>query len=331
MKKRKNKTGKAHSVSGISDFSGKLSVRALSLDLEKLTSDGGHKQSTRHVYHAIWQKFNQFVIQLDNIPPTWEERVSLYCTFLITVSGLQSSTIKTYISAIKAKLRSDGYEWCDKLMVFNSLVNACRDRNDTLKDRLPIQAGLFQLMTFELNRMFARRVGRLYLITMYRAVYMCLYYGLMRIGEITASEHVVQARHVHQAKSKKQILLILYSSKTHSKANRPQQIKIQKHRFDTEGYCPVEAINDYITLRPPYDPIDEQFFIFQDHTVLRAEQVRQVLRATVNNLGLNPNNYDTHSFRIGRATDQFKYGICVEDIKKYGRWESNAVYKYLRG
>ena len=45
---------------------------------------------------------------------------------------------------------------------------------------------------------------------------------------------------------------------------------------------------------------------------------------------LNPLQYDTHSFRIGRATDLSKGGRSLSKIKRAGRWKSNAVYNYLR-
>ena len=45
---------------------------------------------------------------------------------------------------------------------------------------------------------------------------------------------------------------------------------------------------------------------------------------------VNPKLYDMHSLRIGGATDLFKYGYSVEEIKRMGRWRSNVVYKYIR-
>ena len=63
---------------------------------------------------------------------------------------------------------------------------------------------------------------------------------------------------------------------------------------------------------------------------MKPVHVRNVLSTCLRNIGLNPDHYGTHSFRIGRATDQFKQGYSVERIKREGRWESDAVYKYLR-
>ena len=71
-------------------------------------------------------------------------------------------------------------------------------------------------------------------------------------------------------------------------------------------------------------------FVFQDNTPVKPSHVRSVLRTALNNLGLDGENYDTHSFRIGRATDQFKNKVEIDRIKRFGRWESNAVYSYLR-
>ena len=45
------------------------------------------------------------------MPKTWEQRVSIYCAYLIKIKKLQSSTVKSYISGIKTVLINDGYEW----------------------------------------------------------------------------------------------------------------------------------------------------------------------------------------------------------------------------
>ena len=241
---------------------------------------------------------------------------------------MQSATIKSYISAIKSKLSADGYSWNNELVLFNSLISACRELNDITDDRLPIQKQLLQTILFELNRMFVDKENRLFLILLYRTAFLILYYGLMRIGEITEGPHVLKAANVHEARNKKQYLFLLYSSKTHGKGDRPQRITISQDL--TSDYCPVKEINKYVSLRPPYFNNSDQFLVFQDSTAVKPNDVRQVLKKILRRLGLNPANYDTHSFRIGRATDQFKQGLEVNTIKKLGRWESNAVYQYLR-
>ena len=150
----------------------------------------------------------------------------------------------------------------------------------------------------------------------------------MRIGEVVNGDHSVKAKNVHEARNKKQFLLVLYSSKTHTKAKKPQKIYIDQGKHN--NFCPYRMIRNYTQVRPTYVDDEENFFVFSDRSVIEPSHVRNVLRSSLKNLGLNGDSYDTHSFRSGRATDLEKIGHSVDYIKKRGRWASNAVYKYLR-
>ena len=54
------------------------------------------------------------------------------------------------------------------------------------------------------------------------------------------------------------------------------------------------------------------------------------IRKEISQLGLEGALYDTHSLRIGQATDLLKANVPIDEIKRKGRWKSNAVFKYLR-
>ena len=92
----------------------------------------------------------------------------------------------------------------------------------------------------------------------------------------------------------------------------------------------MSEINEYLSIRREWVVENEPFFIFQNGDPVRTDDIRSILRFALAGLKLNESLYDTHSFRIGRATDLFKMGRSVEDIKRVGRWKSSAVYKYLR-
>jgi hypothetical protein len=47
-------------------------------------------------------------------------------------------------------------------------------------------------------------------------------------------------------------------------------------------------------------------------------------------LKLNPNDFNTHSFRIGAATSFSVLGKFDDEIKKLGRWKSSAFSNYIR-
>ena len=158
---------------------------------------------------------------------------------------------------------------------------------------------------------------------------MLLYYGLFRIGEITDSTHVIKACDVHAAETEGKVMIVLHSSKTHSKANQPQKVRIVTDNR-MKNFCPVAEIIKFAKMRKPWDTRQDPFLVSRTGKPIVAEYIRKQLKTGIKNLNLDPNLYDTHSFRIGRATDLRKQGLSVEDIKTQGRWKSNAVYKYLR-
>ena len=246
--------------------------------------------------------------------------------------------------AIKAVLKDDGYEWEDDKVLLNALTKSCKLKNDRVKVRLPIQKGLLEIILFDIRRRYGEQP---YLESMYISAFLIAYYGLLRVGEITASQHCIKAKDIHESRYKEKLLMYLYSSKTHGKESLPQQIKIlgknqlevvdnnETHKFIKKYvkpgfFCPYDWTKKYIDMRPPIIDDVEQIFIYRDGTPLQAQHLRRLLRKILKHLKLDPFLYDIHSFRIGRATDLFKAGVSVDNIKQLGRWKSNAVYKYLR-
>ena len=132
-------------------------------------------------------------------------------------------------------------------------------------------------------------------------------------------------------------MIVLYSSKTHNKAQREQKIKVSAKElsFKQKGYsnkhfCPFQVLRQYVKVRGDYSDESEQFFIFSDGSPVTAVTARAVLKNAIKAIGLNEKLYDLHSLRIGRASQLIELGYSVEDVKTLGRWKSNVVYKYIR-
>ena len=257
----------------------------------------------------------------------WEEKTILYCGFL-SKEGIQSTTIRSYVSAIKHKLILDGYKWDSDLVLFSALTRATKLTKDRVRTRLPIGAKFLDVILFEIQCSFRENK---YNQQLYKTLYLTAYYGLMRVGELTSSPHVLKAVDVNDARNKKGFKLILHTSKTHGRHNYPQKIKICPADKNHNCFCPVEELTKFLQLRGRTALTkEESFFIFKDRRPVRPVDFRNSLKRMIHNLGLDSSLYDTHSFRIGRATDLFKRGVQVDVIKEAGRWKSNAVYKYLR-
>ena len=324
-KKASRKGPGSVSLSSTTDSS-KISTHKLQLYIEELKNNTV-QPSTRANYHQIWTNFNEFVIQLDHIPAAWEDKTSLYCAYLIK-NGYKSSTVKSYVSAIKHKLTADDYKWDDQLVLLSTLTKACKLTNDKVITRLPICQKFLEVLIFELIRF--EKLNE-YDRQLYKTIFLTLYYGLMRIGEVARSQHSVRAMDVHIAQNKEEVMMKLFSSKTHSTKDRPQTIIIDESMISHSTlFNPVEELTIYSNMRPEYRYDEEEFFVFANNTPITASQIRSILRKLIRKIGLCDTLYDTHSFRIGGATDLFRLGVSVEKIKKKGRWKSNAVYKYLR-
>ena len=268
---------------------------------------------TKRNYYTIWKIFNRFFIRLDKKPLHWEDRLTLFVGYLVE-DGKQSSTVKSYISAIRAVLAENSITLNENHFLLSSLMKACKLVNDQIRAQHP------------------------------------MYFGLFRIGELTSGEHPVKVCDVHLAYNKKTILFILWTSKTHWKNSKPQEIKIRsyqqhertqkkvkstgKSNLDHNSLqfpCPYQLLHTYISRRPPYHSNSEAFFVFSNRTPVKPIHVMACLRTMIIQAGFKHLElYTVHGLRSGHACDLLKLGIPIESIKRIGRWRSNAVYRYLR-
>ena len=262
----------------------------------------------------------------------------LYVGYLVHQKR-KSSTIRSYISAIRAVLREDGVILNENKYLLTSLTKACRWINDQVRTRLPIQMGVLEVIIKHVREYF---ITQPYLEILFSAVFASAYFGLLRVGEVTLSEHVILAKNVHVGENKRKIRFILRTSKTHWSDVKPQIVKITQkekknhgyqhyqHRSDPLRVCPFTILQKYLRNRPISLTLDEQFFVFADNSPVKPANARNTLKIMLTKAGLDPSLYGMHSFRIGRASDLLKYNFSVETIKKLGRWHSNAIYTYLR-
>ena len=150
---------------------------------------------TRKMYHRAWVSFNKFVISLDRIPPTWEEKLALFLACLVQ-ERRPPGTIKSYKSAIKAVLCDNGLELDDNQLQLAAVIKACKYMDRSVMVRLPIQRGLLR-MTLDRIKDHYYRKAQVYLSNLYCAMVMTAYYGLFWIGEIAEGPHVIHFLDMH--------------------------------------------------------------------------------------------------------------------------------------
>ena len=151
--------------------------------------------------------------------------------------------------------------------MLSTLTWACQMRNDRVLTKLPIRCSLLEMILFKMERIYCNQP---YLVLLFQAIFALGYYGLLRVGELTNSPHCIKAKDIHAAVNKDKIMLILYTSKTHNMANRPQKIKIQAVQkmnklagHVSRCFCPFKLVSNYLKIRGSYQQENELLFVFR--------------------------------------------------------------------
>ena len=202
-----------------------ISSSAMEQIVDRLKSQC-RRDSTRLNYLNIWRSFNKFLMHLDKKPKSWERRIVLYVEYLID-QKCKSTTINSYISAIKAVLRDDGRKINEDRFLLNALVKACKLKVDRVKVKYLIHKGILLILIKTLDKVFGCQP---YLCTLYKVMFATAYYGMFRVGEITAGSHPIKASDVHIAENKNKVMFILRSSKMHGEYAAPQIVKITEEK-----------------------------------------------------------------------------------------------------
>ena len=293
-----------------------------------------HRNSTMKNYYSIWKVFNEFFIKLDQKPEEWEDRITLFAAYLIN-QNRKSTTVRLYISAIKAVLGRIKIKVNEDRCLLNSLTRACKLTKDTVTIRRPIHKQMLEMIIKTVHFHFDQ-LGQIYLKHLYSALFATTYYGLFRVGEVTMSPHAVKACDVQIGTNKRKLMFILRSSKTHTKGMHPQIIKIASingnniRKRNNNPYCPFKLLHSYLRQRSESWDSEELFFVFKDRTLVHPHHFRETLKEMIRKAGFNERFFSTHSLRGGRAVDLMNMGFSVETIKTLGRWTSNSVYVYLK-
>ena len=242
-------------------------------------------------YYGIWKIFNKFIVHLDKKPNSWEQHITLFVAHLID-QNRKASTVKSYVSAIKAILSLIDVEVHEDTCLLNSLMRACKLTNTSVHTQLPIQRDLLNLLLQSTSHQFMAE-GQPYLAHMYSALISTRYFGLFRIGELTDSPHTIKAVDVHIAQNKRKILFVLRSSKTHNKGDQPQLIKItscstkEEVKYSRKGlaaertvtqHCPYDLICNYLNCRKGYLSNNKNFFVFRDRSAVLPRHFNNVLK-----------------------------------------------------
>jgi len=198
-----------------------------------------------------------------------------------------------------------------------------RSRSPQIDNRLPISKELLGRIIFVLPSICSSN----YESALFKAAFSLAYHGLFRISELTVcpqniSNHTVVVRNVEICND----YLDVYSSSSKTdQFGKGTSIHIPAQA--DHKTCPLLLLKSFLQIRPN---LEGPLFCHFDGTPLTRYQFSALLKRSLSTLGLRNSRLTSHSFRIGRATSFAIEGLSDDEIKRLGRWESNAYLRYIR-
>ena len=174
------------------------------------------------------------------------------------------------------------------------------------------------MLLFEIGRLYE---AQFYLDIMYKTMFSLAYYGLLRMGEVAMSPHVLEARNVCIGSNRNKILLTLYSSKMHSKNSKPQHIKLylfeEIHRLiaSYKDKLPSKSKEDYFPHILWIVPLQHKYFNNNEHRSLFADTMEAAVQKYTNMCAL----------RLKKLWEEREGSLFLQEQLRYTQ-EGNICY-----
>ena len=229
------------------------------------------------------------------------------------------SSIMPILSALSYKHKMEGLPDPCKAFKINQLLNSIKKNLHKVDKRLPISIDLLNKIIESLYLLGLSN----YETTLFKAMFSAHFFFALRIGEITDSKHNIL---INQITISADNIMLNFKSYKHSSSNSNADSPHVVNQSASPA-CPVVNINNYLQLRGnKFGPL----FKLRDKAV-SSTVYSNTLKSILKVLGKDISKFSSHSFRIGAATYWSNIGFSELQIKRMGRWKSNAIFKYLRG
>lgn len=253
------------------------------------------------------------------LPLTFPVPVSTLALFIgdLAEQGYAAATVASDLSAIAFVHKMFSVQNPCEAFLVTSLLRSMR-RNAVPDSRSPVSVELLRAM---INRLYLQE-GMTFDFVLYRALFAVAFYGFCRIGELAISGSADHRLRIGDLTVRVNEVDIVFRTFKHSTGMAKVVMKANQ-----DVCCPVRAVKEYLMLRPAGDG---PLFLSVSGAPVRREQVVAMLKRLALACGAS-GRFDGHSFRIGATTHAAQQGRSASDIKRLGRWSSDAYLRYVRG
>ena len=290
----------------------------------------GIRPNTRKVYDSAQQQYIHFCDKygLQTVPAS-ENTILLYIAHMY-IKTLKASTMKVYLASIRMMHIESSYCYdFDSSSRIQLALCAVQMDQAPPKRKLPITLAILCQIYYTVES----RLSDYNVLLIWSAMCMA-HFGCMRSGEFTISESFNPKTHLTRSD-----LIFVSSSlqnmyvKVHLKSSKTDiyndgvDIIIGCTGRNVCGYC---SLRRYCDIRDKIASDDSALFIYQNGQMLSRELLIRHTRTYLAGIGVNPDQFSGHSYRIGSATTAAISGFQDWEIKKLGRWKSNVYTRYIR-
>ena len=286
----------------------------LQRNLNKLAENDvllGLAPSTIKVYNRVWQDWEVYRVEHLNTSNNniSELHVRNYIAYLRHYQGKTAAAITTALSGLAFHFKLKTTFDPTKSTPISTMLKGYKSMDQRHNLRLPINYTLTYKIALK-----AQKMGN-YEGILYSAMFASMYLAALRASECSHTLHNLLASNM--VISSDHITFTLNSFK-HSTV--PHSISVHSHpelRLFIQHFAEIRVKNKF-------------FFVHQSGAPLTRREISNKLDNLLIQLNIDPRSYNTHSFRIGRATDMGLAGCSEAQIRALGRWESDAYKKYIK-
>ncbi|XP_062566915.1 uncharacterized protein LOC134229226 [Saccostrea cucullata] len=294
--------------------------------------------NTRRAYRTGFTVYCQFLSSIGieatnyNPPKISEQTLIYFVTHCCNSLKLTYNTIKLYLAAVRFHYVKAGIsnplssdESCARLQ---TVLRGIQKQQSSKQKRRPITYSVL----IQIQNVLQRGMFSYFLDTMLQAACSLAFFAFLRCGEFTMNDinqdNLLCVEDVVMDQNYKAYTITLKRSKTD-----PFRKGIQIRLFQSDQtVCPVKSMLKYLNLRRKWYNCVMSSALFMDESgnPLSRHFLITKLQQILKSLGLDDENFNGHSFRIGAATSAA--GSQVEDhlIKTLGRWSSDCYTRYIR-
>ena len=252
-------------------------------------------------FHKNWKKATEMHLQL-------------YVTHLHTNVHLKASTIKSHLSAISFYQQYHFNKNFTDSFAIKKLLKYYTKLDGKTGIRHPITQNVLEKIVLNLTNAN--------MDDYYKHAFLCMYNMMflmaLRVSEIAdysdCFSHAIKFNDIFI--SRKHVRIILRTCKHNSE---PTTFCIQDQNFK-------KLLTNWLKIRGTKQGC---LFIHSNGIKFSRLFIYNQLKSDIEQIGLNPASFNTHSFRKGRATSLALQGFSTKKIAAIGRWKSNAYKKYI--